>query len=285
MAFVAETRAKVRERIGRLMYGARYLKDTISEVGPTYVATPKSMRFGSDHFSGATLTVVVGATAGTTTYVSTNEPGTGRLTLLPIPLVMPSVADTIEVWPDGIATDDVDEAIAMAMLDVQNISAAIAVQTSPTIDSDRKRIAIPATWTAIARLSFEYGGLKYVLRPRDPRDPQPWDQDWPVTFDIESTNRQIVVLGGIPDSVTNVRLVGYALPSLPTADTDQLPLRSDFLVYKAASILVQNQMATAELDPEGSGSKAQFWASQAEAIKRQMQGQALSNTARIEEAL
>jgi hypothetical protein len=285
MAFVAETQAKIRERIGRLMYGPRYLKDTVATVGSTYVTTLKATRFSADHFSGAVLYVVNGAAAGSSTYVSTSEPGSGKLTLSPVPLVMPSVGDQIEVWPNETTPEDVNESIALAMLDVQNISAAITVLTSPTIDTARKRVTIPATWSMVARLSFEYGGLKYVLRPRDPRDPQPWDQEWPTTFDIEATNRQIVILGGIPATATNVRLVGYALPTLPAADTDTVPMRSDFLTYKAAAILLQNRMATSELDPEGSGSKVQFWTTQAEAIKRQMQGQAMSNTARIEEAV
>jgi hypothetical protein len=63
----------------------------------------------------------------------------------------------------------------------------------------------------VSRLTYEYGGYKFKLRPRDPRDRMPWDQvDQPETFDIEGS--AIVVWGGIPTSATNLRLVGYAAP-------------------------------------------------------------------------
>lgn len=283
--YIAETREKVRERVGRLVYGTKYLKDIIATVGANYITVPKATRFATDHFSGYVLYVVDGPVAGISTYVSSSEPGTSKLFLSPVPIVMPSVGNKIEVWPEESTPDDVNEAINMAVLDVQHLTAQVAVQTSPTIDADRSRVTIPATWSQVARLTFEYGGLKYALRPRDPRDQMPWDQSWPTTFDIEAPNRQVIVYGTIPPTATNVRLVGYAMPALPTADSDLLTLRSDFLVYKAASILSQSRMATPELDPEGSGSKATFWASQAEGIKRQMVGQAMSNTADIEEVV
>jgi hypothetical protein len=231
--------------------------------------------------------VVDGPVAGISTYVSSNAPGLGQLTLFPVPVVMPSVGNKVEIWPDELTPDEVNDAITMAILDVQHLAAAIAVQTSPTLSVDQKRITIPATWTMVARLFYEDGGLKYRLRPRDPRDPNPQDQDPPLTFDIENDGdtKSIVVWGGVPTSATNVRLVGYAGASVPVADTDVAAVRSDFLVYKAASILSQNHMATQMLDPEGSGAKATFWAQQAEAKKREMNVQAMANTVRIEEVV
>lgn len=283
MVYIAETREKVRERIGKLMHGPRFLKDTVASVGANYVTANKAARFAADHFSGAVLYVVNGTAAGTATYVSSSEPATSKLFLNPVPSVMPGVGDRIEVWPGDMTPEEVNLAIDQAILEVQHLTATVAVLTSPTIASDRKRITIPPTWSMIARLSYEYGGQKWTLRPRDPRDPSPWDQPIPTTFDIEGSSA--VVWGTVPTSATNVRLVGYAMPTLPTADTDQLQLRSDYVVYKAASILSQDEMATPELDPQGSGAKASFWAGQAEAIKRQMVGQAMANTARIEEVL
>jgi hypothetical protein len=285
MVYIAETREKVRERIGRLIYGPRFLKDVVASVGANYVTALKAARFPTDHYSGDVFYVVDGPSLGTTTYVSSSEPATAKLFLSPVPALMPSVGNKIEVWPGETTPDDVNGAIDLALLEVQHLTAVIAVQTSPTIDSARSRITIPATWSMVARLSFEYGGVKYMLRPRDPRDQMPWDQSFPTTFDIEAPNRQIVVFGTIPATATNVRLVGYAMPALPTADTDLLTLRSDYVVYKAASILVQDEMATPELDPGGSGAKASFWANQAEQKKREMVGQAMANTARIEEVV
>jgi hypothetical protein len=287
MVYISESRATIRTHVGRLMYGSKFLADTISAVGANTITLPKSSRFGADHFSGSVLYVVDGPVAGISTYVASNAPGLGQLTLAPVPVVMPSMGNKVEVWPDEMTPDEVNDALNLAILDVQHLAAAIAVQTSPTFDIARKRITIPPTWTMVARLSYEDGGLKYRLRPRDPRDPNPWDQDPPTTFDIENdgTTRSIIVWGAVPDSATNVRLVGYAGASLPTSDTDTTAIRSDFLVYKTAAILTQSRMATQLLDPEGSGAKATFWSQQAEVKKREMNVQAMSNTVRIEEVV
>jgi hypothetical protein len=283
MTYIQESRETVRAHIGRLMFGSKFLKDTISAVGATTVTAPKSSRFGVDHFTGAVLYVVDGPVAGISAYVAANAPGTGQLTLAPVPAVMPSVGNKIEVWPEEITPDEVNDAINLAILDVQHLAASVVVLTSPTFDSARKRVTIPANWSMVARLTYEDGGLKYRLRPRDPRDPNPWDQLPPMTFDIEGQG--LVVWGAVPTSATNVRLVGYAMPTLPALDSDLISIRSDFVVYKAASILVQSRIASPTLDPEGSGQRATFWAQQAEQKKREMNGQALSNTVRIEEAL
>jgi hypothetical protein len=287
MTYISESRSTIRSHIGRLMFGSKFLADTISAVGANTITLPKSSRFGINHFAGAVLYVVDGPVAGTSTYVASNAPGTGQLTLSPVPAVLPSVGNKVEIWPDEMTPDEVNDAIDMAILDVQHLAAAVTVLTSPTIDVARKRVTVPATWSMVARLTYEDGGLTYKLRPRDPRDPNPWDQDPPTTFDIENDGmtRSIVVWGGVPTSATNLRLVGYNPPTKLATDTDTTIIRSDFVVYKAASILVQDSMATPEMDPRGSGNKATFWAQQAEAKKREMNAQAMSNTARLDEGL
>lgn len=281
--YIQENREQVREHIGRLMHGARFIKGTVASVGANYITVAKAARFGNDKFTGSVVYFLDGPAAGDITYVQSSEQGTGKLTLLPVPAVMPVVGNKVEVWPEETSIEDVNDAINLAILDVQHLAATIAVLSAPTIDGERKRVTIPATWTLVARLTYEYGGLKYKLRPRDPRDRMPWDQSYPETFDIEGSG--LVVWGGIPSSATNVRLVGYARPEKPTNDSTPIPIRSDFLVYKAASILSQDSMAGDLLDPERSQSRAVFWAQQAEQKKREMNGQVLSNTVRIEEYL
>jgi hypothetical protein len=282
--YISENREQIREHIGRLMHGSRFLKGVIASVGAADITLTRAARFGADHYTGAVASFINGPALGMATYIAASEPGTGKLTLLPVPAIMPVVGNKVEVWPEETDIEDVNDAINLAILDVQHLAATITVLTSPTIDSARKRITIPATWSMVSRLTYEYGGYKFKLRPRDPRDRMPWDQvDQPETFDIEGS--AIVVWGGIPTSATNLRLVGYTLPVLLADDTTATPVRSDFLVYKAASILSQDSMAGDLLDPEGSARRATFWAQQAEAKKREMNMQVLANTVRIEEAL
>lgn len=281
MAYIQENRAQVREHIGRLVYGRQFLKGTITATTATSVTVPKAARFGNDHYSASVLYVLDGPALDTTTYIAASESGTGKLTLLPVPAVMPIVGNSVEVWPEDTTVEDVNDAINLAILDVQHLAVTATVQTSPTFDSEHKRITIPPTWSMVARLTYEYGGYKFKLRPRDPRDRMPWDQvDQPETFDIEGSS--IVIWGGVPTSATNVRLVGYAMPTLLTDDTTAIPIRSDFLVYKAASLA---QMAGVQDDPERSQTKAVFWAQQAEQKKREMNAQVMSNTVRLEEYL
>lgn len=284
MAYIEENRQQIREHIGRLMYGRRFLKGTISAVTSNSVALPKAARFGADHYSASVLYVLDGPAVGASTYVASSESGTGKLTLLPVPAIMPIVGNSVEVWPEETTVEDVNDAIDLAILDVQHLAAVATVLVSPTIDSARKRITVPANWSLVARLTYEYGGFKFKLRPRDPRDRMPWDQvDQPETFDVEGSS--LVVWGGIPASATNVRLIGYAKPTKLSDDTTTTPIRSDFLVYKAASILSQDAMAGEMLDPERSQSKAVFWAQQAEQKKRELNAQVMANTVRLEEYL
>lgn len=266
------------------MYGARFLKGVVASATANSVTITKAARFGADHYTGAVIFFLDGPAIGTLTYVSANESGTGKLTLSPVPATMPVAGNKMEVWPEDTSVEDVNDSINLAILDVQHLASVLTVTTSPTIDVERKRITIPAGWDKIARLTYEYGGYKFKLRPRDPRDRMPWDQlDQPETFDIEGQG--IVIWGAIPDSATNLRLVGYALPTQLTDDTTLTTVRSDFLVYKAASILSQDNMAGELLDPQGQVQRATFWAQQAEQKKREMNMQVLSNTVRIEEAL
>jgi hypothetical protein len=228
MVYIAETREKVRERIGRLIYGPRFLKDVVASVGANYVTALKASRFPTDHYSGDVFYVVDGPSLGTTTYVSSSEPATAKLFLSPVPALMPSVGNKIEVWPGETTPDDVNGAIDLALLEVQHLTAVIAVQTSPTIDSAGQADHHPRHLEHGRAPDLRGRGVKYMLRPRDPRDQMPWDQSLPDHLRHRGPNRQIVVFGTIPATATNVRLVGYAMPALPTADTDLLTLRSDY---------------------------------------------------------
>ncbi len=262
------------------MFGNRFLKGTVETVGANYFTALKARRFGADHYTGSVVYFIDGPAAGDSTYAAENEAGTGKITLLPVPPIMPEVGNKFEIWPEDTTVDDVNDAINLAILDVQHLGSTVAVAT-PVWDADRKRAAIPATWDKVAYLSYDYGGYKYRLRPRHSRDMLPWEQYEPETFDLESG--YVVVWASVPASATNVRLVGYALPTLLTSDVSTASVRSDFLVYKAASILSQDNMATDVLDPQGSQRRAVFWAQQAEQKKREMTTQVMANTVRVEE--
>lgn len=284
MVYINETREVIRDHIGRLMYSNRYLKGTVETVGVNYITAVKARRFGADHFTGSVIYFIDGPAAGSDTYLSENEAGTGKLTMLPVPLIMPAVGNKFEVWPEDTTVDDVNDAINLAILDVQHLASHIAVLQSPTIDLERKRVTIPATWDKVAYISYEYGGIKYHLRPRHSRDPNPWDQNYgPETFDIEGQG--LVVHNGIPDSASNIRLIGYEMPEKMDSDADVATVRSDFIVYKAASILSQDNMAGELLDPQRTQNRAVFWAQQAEQKKRELSGQWIANTVRVEEYL
>lgn len=276
MAYLTENRATIRSHIGRLMFGNKFLTDVIASVGVNYVATLKARRFGLNHFTGGTMHVVTGAVAGAATYVSSSEPGSGNLFMNPVLTVMPAIADKIEVWPDDYNQDDINDAIDLAIMDVQTLGRTY-VTAVPAINADGLSVTIPASWVKVARLVYEHGGYTRRLRPTVPSDRGLQDD----VFFVE--NGKIVVRGGIPASATNIRIAGYTGLALPTNDTDPIAVRSDFIVYKAAAISIAHQMQGQLLDPEMSNNKFTVWTQQAQEVKRSLNSQYLSNTVLLEE--
>ncbi len=277
MQFVQESLSTIRRRLGYLVFRDSFIYGAALAASANTITLEKAKRLSPAKLTGNVVYMLTGVAAGESVNVSTSAQGTGVITVVPSWTNTPAIADVAEVWPDGTDPDQVNQYINMAILDVQHLTSVI-VRATPTIASDRKSVTIPTGWTKIARLTYkDAGGYRHTLRPRGPLDPT--DSD--LVFDVQDTALEL--RNAIPSDATVVQVIGYRPPALLSADADLAEVRSDFLMYKAASLMANADAEGPQLDPEGHGQQALTWAREADKLRYNMSLQHLSNTALVDQ--
>jgi hypothetical protein len=280
MQFVQESLSTIRRRLGYLVYRDQFLYGAALATSANTITLQKAKRLSPAKLTGHVLYMLTGAAVGETVNVSTSAQGTGVVTVVPSFTVTPAIGDVAEIWPDGADPDQINQYINMAILDVQSLASVIARETltGAEIASDRLSVTIPATWTKVARLTYkDAGGTRHTFRPRGPLDALDSDR----VFDVQEQTLELKY--AIPSDATVVQAIGYRPPALLTADADLAEVRSDFLMYKAASLLAASDAEGPQLDPEGHAAQALTWAREADRLRYTMSLQHLSNTALVDQ--
>jgi hypothetical protein len=275
--FVQESLSTIRRRVGYLVYRDRFLYGALTGTSASTITLQKAKRLPAGTLTGSVVYVLDGDAAGDAVNVSTNEQGTGIITVTPSFASTPAAADTVEIWPDGVTPDQINQYINLSILDVQHLTSVI-VRAAPTVADDRLSVTIDSTWNKVARLTFKYAdGTRFTLRPRGPLDPI----DSPDVFDVQETALELKY--ALPEDITGLAAIGYRMANLLDADTDLAEVRSDFLVYKAASLLASADAEGPTLDPENHQGQANTWTREAEKLRNALSFQHLANTHRVDQ--
>lgn len=255
--FRQETRAGLRRAVGSLLdpEGFRY--------GPVLAATASTVtvefakRMPTGAIKGRVLAVSSGVGAGQLTNVTNSTTGSGVLDVVPSFGVTPDTTSVIELWPEGIDPERVNDALNMAVREGSEATNLYVEQANPTLDADRMVITVPAEWTYLKDLLYRTGDGY-------------WRQFQPATYPdyIPPGDPLFSLIAGsiylrepIPSDVlgANILLRGYRRPALLSADADLCEVHPDFLIYTAALDIDAGRAQGPTLDPEAHQNRSASW--------------------------
>lgn len=266
MSFQAKTQRQVRQAAGRLLFPTNdnFLVGTVSSAGINTLIADSLKLMPDDSFVGR---IVYDVTTGERRMITDHVQSSGTITVTPSWTLTPSAADVFEIWPDAYSPDLVNDHIAMAIQrasDIVNVLVTTAASFN-VADTNNTLVDLPATLVKL--VGFEYldlGGFPVQYRV---------GSTWYDTLDMPSAMLQGSILylnRPVPSGVATMYVSGYRLPALPTADTDSLEIRPDYLTYQVAFMLDAGQASGPALDPEQHSGRAANWKREAEAIYAMM---------------
>lgn len=259
--FRQETLATVRRRIGYLIKRDKFVYGTVLTAPTSTTFTLESAKIRqTGSLKGGVVYCVSGTGSGQANIVSDNTQGTGLITTSASWGTALDATSVVEIWYDGLSPEVVNNAINDAINDAQDQAVVRAVDDNPTLDADRKVITPASTFTHVYALSWKDDtGNWFRARPVGNLDDLKLADPGVYVFAI--LNGTLVLNQAIPDDIAgaDIYLSGYRLPSLLSADADLAEVRSDYLMYKAATILESAKIANPQFDPEGHAARANVW--------------------------
>lgn len=280
--FTFEDLATIRRRTG-LLIGELTYGPVTSGTTTTFVMDALK-RYPDDYTKavGGTAYIVSGTGAGQARVVSgtTQATGTGTVALAFSPA--PDSTSVIEIWPALRTPEDVNNAINLAVLDAQEL-VWVPDRANPTaIDTTYYReLSLPSSFIAV--YGFRYRDASGLYRTyRMTGEPEDLPQS--------SGLRSVALAGSLliirPElsastALADMWVLGYRRPALLVNDTDRSDVRTDFLVYKAATLLEETKAGGGDIDPEDHAGRAANWLREALDIRQRLTTDLEPNTQEI----
>ena len=269
--FRQETRGALRRAVGNLMFRGAFMYDTVlASPAPTSstFALNKAKRYPSGSFVGRVAYVVSGTGAGQSSGVSVSTTGTGVLTVVPSLGTTLDATSVVEIWPESLDPDSVNQALDMALRDVEEICQIRTDIANPTLDSSFTKITVPATLTKIIDVTYMDAGNNWIPYAHA-RYSNQLTELWR-GFTIR--NGLISLSEPISSSIagSNILVRGYRLPNALIADTDLCEINPAFMVYKAAFLLEAGEAGGSSVDPEQHSGRPANWLRDALQIRESM---------------
>lgn len=260
MQFRQDTLVQLRRKIGFLMHRDNFIFGTVlASPAPTSTtfALETTKKYPSNHFDGEIVYSVSGTGLGQSAFVDASAVGTGVITVTPALGVVFGTSTVVEIWPDSLKPDAVNNAINLALDDLGDVINVYAETISPTLNSDRDEITIPATLVKMVDIRYQDAGGRWVVY-RHAHTPEYYGQEQGRDFTVEA--RVAYLSEPIPSDALIYKISGYRLPAQLALDADLAEGPPAFLVFKAASLLEQSLAGNADLDPEGHSGRSTAWA-------------------------
>ena len=272
MQFRQDSRGTLRRKIGLLMRRNSFITGTVlaspAPSSTTFALTSAKM-FGADHFKGNVIYAVSGTGAGQSAFCSASAIGTGVLTVSPALSPVFDSTTVVECWPDEITPDAVNNAINLALDDLEDILNVYVETASPTLNTARDVVTIPTAYVKLCIVRYlDAGGTWRVYRYCHSPELFREEQGKGFTF----MGRSVYLSQPIPSDIagTDILITGYSLPAQLNADTDLAQCPAPFLVYKAAALLEQSLTGNVDIDSEGHASRGSQWLAQAQQLRPAM---------------
>ncbi len=275
MALVAGTRATVRRQVGRTLYPRLYefLYGAVTAPTGTAFTLDSTKVIPDDSLVGRLAYYPSGTAAGQLRIITDNVQSTGVCTVSPAYSPAPTAGDVVEIWPDYVDPEAVNDHINLA---IDRISEAVGiyVEETATVDADLITIDIPAGWTHVVGVRYQDGyGHWWDYFPTG----DPW-QDTLGPYTLSIRGQFVFLNNAIPDSTYPVYIRGYRAPVYLAADSDVPEVNPAYLVYMAAYSLSAGMSYGQALDPEQHSARATNWYNQAKDIELKSQTSWLPHT-------
>lgn len=275
MAIAAGTRAAIRRQVGRTLYPRIYefLYGAVTAPTGTVFTLDAVKTVPDDALVGRLAYFSSGTAVGQLRIITDNVQSTGVVTVSPAYSPVPTAADVVEIWPDYIDVESVNDHINLA---IDRISEAVGIyaETAATVAADGITVTIPTGWTHIigVRYQDDYGHWWDYFPSADP-----W-QDTYGPYSLSIQGGFVYLNRAIPDGITSVYIRGYRAPVYLAADTDVPDVNPAYLVYMAAYSLSAGMSYGQALDPEQHSARATNWYNQAKDIESKSQTNWLPHT-------
>lgn len=255
--FRQETRATLRRRVGALLYPSEFRYGSVLSATASSVTCAFAQRLPTGSLKGRVLVVASGTGQGQLTHITDSALGTGLLSLAPSLSVVPDTTSVVEVWPEGIEPERINDALNLAVLTASELVAVRTDLPAPTLDVTRGVCTPPATWLYVMDVMYrEATGL--------------WRRYIPTQHDgyVSPCELEYTVVGGklylsypVPAGVLgpDILLRGYRMPQELISDTTLAEANPDFLIYTAALDVDSGLAEGPTLDPEQHATRANAW--------------------------
>ena len=280
--YVKEDLQTLRRRTGLLMGVLTY--GTVLSATSTSFVLDAIKRYPDDYAKavGGVAYVVSGTGAGQSRTVTGTTQATGTVTVSLAFSPVPDTTSVVEIWPASMEPQAVNNALNLSVIDAQELVFIPDRQNPQSIDTTYYReLALPAGFIYV--YGFQYkdsGGLWRVHYPAMNSDDQP-SGDGDRSFFLIGTTMVLKPTLSASINLSDMWVLGYRRPALLVNDTDVSDVRTDFLVYKAATLLEEANAGGGEVDPEDHAGRGTNWLREALDIRARMMTALEPNTLEV----
>lgn len=280
--YVTETLATIRERVGLLMHVLIVGQLTAATASSFSMEQLKKYPNDAEPAVGKVAYIVDGTGAGQLRTVTATVGSTGTGSVSPNWTVTPDTTSIIEIWADDLTPEEVNNAINLAIVNAQELVLVPDRQNPASIDTTYYReLAAPSGFVYVYALRYkDSSGYWREYRPTDNGDGLSFGAGDRNFFVNGST---LVIRPDLSASVSlgDIWVLGYRRPALLVNDDDVSDVRTDFLVFKAATLLDEGRASGGEVDPNDHGGRAANWTREYLEIRTRMQTALEPNTVEL----
>jgi hypothetical protein len=265
LPYVQETRATVRRRIGRLLKSLIYGTALSGTSSTVVLDAAKRYPDNAQMFVGSLAYIVSGTGVGQARVVESTVQATGAVTVTPDWATPPDATSVIEIW-QTFDPDEVNDAIDLAVLSAQEL-VWVSTRVNPTlISSDFKAVTLPSGLIAVTGFYYQTTTAN-VYKTYKLGQHSDYLTEHPATAVLQAGQLLLNPALTADIALGDQWITGYALPALPTSDSDTLKIRSDYLSLWAAAHIEASRAEGGQLDPEDHSSRASNWLRMAMALR------------------
>lgn len=263
-----ETRGVIRQSIGDLTGHMEPLVQATAGAAASFTCL-EAMLQPASAWVGKIAYIYAGTGAGQTRLVGDSIQATGVVSIAPNWTTPPDATSIIELWDQKTPPAKINAKIKAAILDAQG-SCRIRRRANPlAISSDFRAVQIPANFSHVSGLIFELATENTYQEHRIVQSSAYLDEA-PFAAGVLGDQLFLNPILTSATDITQIWILGFGFPEIPTSDSDVVEVRSDYVVLMAGFFLEAEEAKGSQLDPENSQSRAAGWFQQAIALRTLM---------------
>lgn len=262
--YIHETLRALRERVGRLTGFGHF--DTALAGAAGTVTLERAKAFVDDAWVGGLAYITDGVGFGQSRVVTDHVQSTGVLTISPNWTTTPTTTSRIEVWMKDLSPEIVNNALALALLQIQHmVPVKMRVNPAAFDATNLDNVTLPSEIVKV--YGFEYLTSARLWQTHKPVDSVA-DLRWMRERSFALTGNIMYLYPSVPSdrARTDLYVLGYRHPTTLMAAGELAEGPSAFLVYTAAALIESQKAGGQQIDPEQHSGRAANWLRMAASI-------------------